>query len=474
MTLNRIKKTTVRIIILTLFMISHHVTLATENDSTIIYKFDIRRNIDPTAWRQTQKGLQRAYNAKADYILIHMNTYGGLLNAADSIRTALLNSKIPVLVFIDNNAASAGALIAIACDSIYMRKGASIGAATVVNQEGKPVPDKYQSYMRSMMRATAESHGKDTIITGADTTYKWIRNPKIAEAMVDPHLSVSNVVDSGKVLTFTTEEAIRFGFCEGEAESIAQVLQKCRIQTPKIVEYTPTTLDKVIGFLMNPIFQSFMIMIMMGGIYFELQTQGVGFPLAAAASAALLYFAPLYLEGLAENWEIILFAVGVILILIEVFVIPGFGVAGISGILLAILGLTLSMVDSIVMQPDFTFLVPFFRALFIVVISIFLAVVISLTTTQYAFASQKGVFRFLALHDTQEKENGYIGVESKHKMLINLCGNAYTILRPSGKVKIGDEVYDARALDGYIDEGEKVKVVKYEAGQVYVVKMPEE
>ena len=121
--------------------------------TTLIYKFDIKEEIAPPVVRTTQKALNEAKKRGADIILIHMNTYGGLVDAADSIRTKILNSDIPVYIFIDNNAASAGALIAIACDSIYMAPVASIGAATVVDQTGKPVPDKYQSYMRSWMRS---------------------------------------------------------------------------------------------------------------------------------------------------------------------------------------------------------------------------------------------------------------------------------------------------------------------------------
>jgi membrane-bound serine protease (ClpP class) len=138
-------------------------------DSILVYKFDIKEMIAPSAWRTTMKNIDRAVSMKADFILIHMNTYGGLVDAADSIRTKLLNCKIPVLAFVDNNAASAGALIAIACDSIYMRTGANIGAATVVNQEGAAMPDKYQSYMRATMRSTAEAHGKISRIIHGDT-----------------------------------------------------------------------------------------------------------------------------------------------------------------------------------------------------------------------------------------------------------------------------------------------------------------
>eukprot|EP00825_Cyclidium_porcatum_P010680 TRINITY_DN15471_c0_g1_i2.p1 TRINITY_DN15471_c0_g1~~TRINITY_DN15471_c0_g1_i2.p1 ORF type:complete len:264 (+),score=12.76 TRINITY_DN15471_c0_g1_i2:137-928(+) len=135
----------------------------------LVYKFNIKENIAPAIWRQTKQAFAEADTLKADLFLIHMNTYGGTVVDADSIRTRILHSKIPTVVFVDNNAASAGALISIACGRIYMRSGASLGAATVVNQTGEKMPDKYQSYMRATMRATAEAHGKDTIINGQDT-----------------------------------------------------------------------------------------------------------------------------------------------------------------------------------------------------------------------------------------------------------------------------------------------------------------
>ncbi|HEX2976465.1 MAG TPA: hypothetical protein VHO68_11070, partial [Bacteroidales bacterium] len=139
-------------------------TTIQDKDIDLIYQFNIMEEIAPPVWRTTRKALDEARRLNADVIIIHLNTYGGMLESADSIRTALLQTPIPVWVFIDNNAASAGALISIACDSIYMRKGANIGAATVVDQEGKVVPDKYQSYMRSMMRSTAEATGRNADI----------------------------------------------------------------------------------------------------------------------------------------------------------------------------------------------------------------------------------------------------------------------------------------------------------------------
>ena len=161
-----------------------------------VYIFDIDEEIAPPITRRMEKAFAEAKAMNADLILIHMNTYGGLVVDADTIRTRILNSKIPIIVFIDNNAASAGALISIACQKIYMRKSANIGAATVVNESAQAMPDKYQSYMRATMRSTAEARGRD---------------PKIAEAMVDEDLFIEGISDSGKVLTFTASEALKNG-----------------------------------------------------------------------------------------------------------------------------------------------------------------------------------------------------------------------------------------------------------------------
>lgn len=153
-----------------------------------------------------------------------------------------------------------------------MREGANIGAATVVNQTGEAMPDKYQSYMRSMIRATAQAHGKDTVVENGKTIVRWHRDPRIAEAMVDERIAVKGVSDSGKILTFTPHEAMQHGYCDGIAENVPEVIQKEGITNYELHEYRPTTMDKVIGFLISPIMQGLLIMVIIGGIYFELQT----------------------------------------------------------------------------------------------------------------------------------------------------------------------------------------------------------
>lgn len=469
-TLNMIRKDFVRMKKIILLLVSVFAFSASDADNgkKLVYVLNIKENITKATWRQTQQAYEAADTLGADVFLIHMNTYGGTVLDADSIRTKILQSPIPVYVFIDNNAASAGALISIACDSIYMRPGGSIGAATVVNQTGEAMPDKYQSYMRSTMRATAEAHGKDTLIFANDTIIQWRRDPKIAEAMVDERVYIEGITDTGQVLTFTAGEAIENGYCHGIAEDIPEVLQKVGIEDYEIVEYKPTFIERIIGFLVSPVISGLLIMAIIGGIYFEMQSPGIGFPLGVAILAAVMYFAPLYLEGLAANWEILVFLAGLILIAVEIFVIPGFGVAGISGILLVFIGLVLSLIGNV----DFDFSPVDTRklgvAVMTVVFGLFGGFILALYLGNKLFTAKSGVFKNLALNTVQNVDEGYLNVESDFLEMKGKKGKAQTVLRPGGKVIVEGEIYDAMALNGFIDKDEKVEVVKVGTSQLYV------
>ena len=288
----------------------------THRDSSLIYVIDLKQDIDRSAMRKINMGIQQAVARQADFLIIDMNTYGGAVDAADSIRTALLQCPIPTISFINVQAASAGALISIACDSIYMRSGSSFGAATVVDQSGQVMPDKYQSFMRGMMRSTAEAHGKKWIAGEEGPQEVWHRDPLIAQQMTD----------TANVLTFTPEEAQKARYCEGMAESLEEVADLLCGEGYVLQKQELSWLHQLLLLLMSPLLQSLFLMMIIGGIYFEMQSPGIGFPLARAIVGGLLYFAPLYLEGLAMHWEIALFIVGLVLLLIELFAIPGFGV----------------------------------------------------------------------------------------------------------------------------------------------------
>lgn len=439
------------------------------SDVKQVYTFKIFREIGSTSWIHTQEAFAEAEAMNADVILLHMNTYGGQVVFADSIRTKILNCKIPVHVFIDNNAASAGALISVACDSIYMRPGANIGAATVVNQSGEKMPDKYQSYMRATIRSTAEAHGKDTIVSGQDTTYQWRRDPHIAEAMVDESIYIAGISDTGKILTFTTLEAIEHGFCEGQADNLDEVLAMLEIHEYNKTEFKPSFYDGLKGFLTSPILQGILILVIMGGIYFELQTPGVGFPILAAAIAAVLYFSPLYIDGLAANWEIIIFIIGLVLIGLEVFVIPGFGVAGVSGIILVVFGLTLSMLDNDWFNFEPVGFNKLLEALGIVLSGLFGSLLAIIYLSKKLLSSNAFGAR-IALQTEENVELGYIGVEASLGEMVGELGVAYTSLRPSGKVMINDDVYDAVAETGFVEKDTPIKVTRFVHGQLYVIK----
>lgn len=421
---------------------------------TKVYKFDIKEEIAPPIWHLTQKAYEEAEDGNFDLVIIHMNTYGGMVDAADSIRTAILNSDIPTYVFIDNNAASAGALISIACDSIYMVPGANIGAATVVNQTGEQMPDKYQSYMRSMMRSTAEANGRD---------------PEIAQAMVDDRIKIPGVIDSGMVLTFTTSEAIENGFCEAEVKTINELLTRAGVEQYEIYKQKLDASDSIIRFLVNPMVSGILIMLIVGGLYFELQSPGVGFPLAAAILGAVLYFAPLYVEGLVENWEIVLFFVGIVLLAIELFVVPGFGFFGIAGIVLIVMSMALAMVGNDGIQftvPDVSAIV---NALIIVSISSIMGLVGAYYLSKKLFSSNSMLN--LSLATTQERSKGFgIDIEA-YKNVIGEIGVVKSDLRPSGKIMVDDQYFDAVSVSGFIEKGQEVKILAYENAQLMVKKL---
>lgn len=418
-----------------------------------IYRFDIKEDIGPGIWRKVQKAINEANSIKADYIFVHLNTYGGMVDMADSIRSKFLYSTIPIIVFIDNNAASAGALISIACNRIYMRKGASIGAATVVNMSGEKMSDKYQSYMRSMMRSTAETRGRDA---------------KIAEGMVDEDLEIKDIKEKGKVLTFTASEAVKHGYCEGIAETIEEVLLLEKIDSYEFIVQKINWTEKIIGFLINPAISGLLIMAIIAGIYFELQSPGIGFPLLLSVIAAVLYFTPHYLEGLAAHWEIFLFFMGIILLVVELLVFPGFGITGIAGILCVITALTFSLIVNDFFDFSLTGWQAFTHALFTVFVSLGMSVILSFILGKKIMKTS--LFNKLVLKTEQRSSEGY-SVNTVIPDLTNKTGVAVTVLRPGGRVEIEGEYYDANSENDFIERGEKVIVIRQESAHIVVRKI---
>jgi len=407
-----------------------------------VYVIKIRKEIAPQMSHFVELGLEAATMDSANYIIIDMDTYGGALTDADLIRTALLEYPKPVYVYINKNAASAGALISIACDSIYMDRGSNIGSATVVDGEGKPAPDKYQSYMRAMMRTTAETNH---------------RNPAIAESMVGTVVGTDSIT-VGKVTAFTTSEAIANNYCEAEVHSLEELYKRLHLDKATIVTFELDTTDEIINFFMNPALRGLLLLLIIGGIYFELQTPGVGFPLIAAMIGVALYFVPSYLNGLAENWEIIIFFVGAVLLIIEITIIPGFGVVGLSGLLLIVASLILVALNNNTF--DFTFVpegdiyITSGTVLFAFTAGIVLIFVAGNQFMKSAF------FNKISAQETFASSDGFTSNFNTESM-IGKQGASYSVLRPSGKVMIDGTVYDAYSRGEYIEVKKTIEVIEH-------------
>lgn len=439
-------KRLISILVIFLFTLS-----AFGSDSlTVFYRIRLDQDIDPSSQRLVTLGLEKAREAQADYILLDLDTYGGAVNAADSIRSAILRYEKPVVAFVNMQAASAGALISIACDSIYMKTGSSIGAATVVSQTGEVMPDKYQSFMRGMMRATAEANGRD---------------PHIAESMTD----------TANVLSLTPTEAIAVGFCEGICENEYEVAEKVsggNAFVIKSMEDDMTWLDRLIQLLLNPLLQSIFMMMIIGGIFVEIRTPGIGLPLVTAIVGALLYFAPAYIGHLAQSWEILLFVVGLILIAVEIFVLPGFGVCGILGIIAVIAALAFSMVDNLeFFHWDGSINIrPIIQPLGIVVLSAAAAVFGSVWIVRKLYETRS--FDHIALRQEMKADEGFTGVVSDLEIYVGQVVTVFTDMRPGGKVMTSDSrILEATLrFGGYASKGEILKVVSAEQGRLYCEK----
>ena len=413
----------------------------------VFYRIRLDRDIDKAAQRQMVEGLKKAAECEADYILLDLDTYGGAVDAADSIRSAILRYETPVLAYVNMQAASAGALISIACDSIYMKTGSSIGAATVVDQTGNVMPDKYQSFMRGMMRSTAQATGRD---------------PMIAESMVD----------TANVLSLTPQEAMKVGYCEGIYESELEVVQAVAGDNEFVIknmEEDLTWVDRLIDLLLNPFLQSIFMMMIIGGIFVEIRTPGIGLPLVTAIVGALLYFAPGYVGNLVEHWEILLFVIGLILIGIEIFVLPGFGVCGISGILCVVIALAFSMVDNIELYrwDGSLNLRPLIKPVGIVVFSATAAIFGSVWLVRKLYATRS--FDNIALRQEMKAEEGFVGVVSGMESHIGEEVTVFTDMRPSGKVQTSDgKIYEATLkFGGFASKGDRLRVLSAEQGRLY-------
>ena len=413
-----------------------------------VFRVTIDGMIDNALARYVERSLSDAEAADAALVVFEVDTFGGLLDAADVIRKAILDAETPTVAVIDRNAASAGALIAYAADKIVFVPGASMGAATAVNQTGEYAPEKIQSYTRGLMRATAEANGRD---------------PRIAEAMVDETIDLPGVAPEGQLLTLSSDEALRLGVADAVLPSTEATIDDLGVAGNVQENHAATGAERILRFLGSPVMASLLMMMMLGGLYFELQTPGVGFAGAMALMGAALFFAPHYLLGLAQSWEIALFAVGIILIAVEVFVTPGFGVFGISGIVAVVGGLFIALIPNI--GFDFPTDGAIAQATTTLAAALVLLVLLAISLARVLPRSKR--FGRLILAPDLSAAEGYTSADTLYD-LVGKRGTAITGLRPSGTADVDGARVDVVSEGPFVAPGASVEVVSARGSRVVV------
>ena len=413
-----------------------------------VYRVTIDGMIDNALAQYVQRALDDAAEADAAAVVFRVDTFGGLLDAADKIRNAILSSPVPTAAVVDRNAASAGAIIAYATDRIVFVPGASMGAATAVDGAGEYAPEKVQSYTRGMIRATAEATGRD---------------PELAEAMVDERIVVPGVVDDSTLLTVSSDEALRLGIADAVLPSVDATVDALGLADREQVQHGATQAERVLRFLGSPVLASILMMMMMGGLYFEIQTPGVGFAGAVALVGAALFFAPHYLLGLVQTWEIALFVVGVGLLLVEVFVTPGFGVFGIAGLVATLGALWIGLVPNI--GFDFPTNGEVAQATTTLAAALVLVVLLAVSLGRLLPKSER--LNRLVLAPTLSSVDGYTSADTI-STLVGQRGTALTGLRPSGTAQVGGVRVDVVSEGPFVAPGSDVEVVSAAGSRVVV------
>lgn len=393
-----------------------------------------------------QRVLERAAQERADVLILNIDTLGGRLDAAVAIRDTLLRSRIKTVAFVNKRAISAGALIALSAEHIVIAPGGTIGAATPVQMgqtdgAASPVGEKTVSYVRKEFRATADARKRP----GA-----------IAEAMVDADVQIEGVIEKGKLLTLTTEEALEHQVADFEANDVPRVLAGLGLSGAQVSYVTENWAERLVRFLTDPVVSSLLMTLGMLGLVVELRTPGFGFPGIIGALCLASFFWGHWLVQLAGWEQLLLLFAGLSLIAGEVFLLPGFGVAGVAGIVCLLVALTTSLFGAGASSR---------------IVALSLArVVISCALASVAFLA---LLRFLPHLPGGRKlvlASGFAGDGRADAEVLapGVTGTTLTPLRPSGIALFGGRRLDVISDGQFIDVGREVVVVRDEGHRVLV------
>jgi len=422
------------VIFITLFIIISLIILNTfANETDEIYLVSIKGTIDLGLSSYVQRVLEEAILNKAKAVILEIDTFGGRVDAAVQIRDKIINLDIPSVAYIKNRAWSAGALIALSAKYILMDKSASIGAA-----EPRPADEKNISALKAEFSSTALSRG---------------RSEKIAAAMVDKDIEIENVIEKDKILTLNTEQAIKLNFADGIVLNIDEILNFLNLKDVKIKYIYPNWAENISRFVTNPTVSSLLLSIGFLGLIIEFWTLGWGIAGTIGIISLSLFFGGHIIVGLA-GWEvIILFLVGLSLLLAEIFIIPGFGLAGIGGIIAILSSIFLTFGNVI-------------RATYSILIALGISIVGVLLLIRYIPSTR--TWRKFILFTQQKRELGYTVGTKDLKRLTGKEGIAITPLRPSGIAEVNDKKLNVITRGEYVSSNTKIKIISVEGNKIIV------
>lgn len=415
----------------------------------LVYRVPVHGVIELGLAPFVQRSIHEAEAAGARAVVLDIETPGGRVDAAQQVVDAIRNAELPVYAFVNRRAFSAGAMIALAADRVYMRSGAVMGAATPVTGEGQKAPEKIVSAMRSEMRALAEEAGLD---------------PRVAEAMVDEEIAIDGLVEAGKLLTLTTEEAARIGYAE-EVPDLNALLAATGLATANVQATETNWAESVVRFLTHPAVAPLLLSLGFLGLVVEIKTPSFGLAGLVGLGSLALFFGSRYLVGLAGWEEVILLGLGILLITLEVLVIPGFGIAGIAGIAAVTGSVFLSLISHFATGAEML------QAAGILSLTVLVVVVAGWALLRHLPRSGRFTRSGLMLGNATSRETGYLSSVVRAE-LIGATGVAVTDLRPAGAAQVNDERLDVVAEADWIPAGTPVRVVRSE-GYRHVVRPSE-
>ena len=394
-----------------------------------------------------ERSLREAAAANASVVILDVDTPGGRVDAAERIADAVSDSEVPVYAYVNRRALSAGALISLSAQQIYMRPGSTIGAATPVTGEGQPADEKIVSAMRSQMRSLAEARGLD---------------PRIAEAMVDAEIEVPDVIPSGQLLTLTASEAAVVGYAV-EVDTWDDLMAMLGTMGNVVVDQEVNWAERLVRFLSHPVVAPFLLSLGFLGLLVEIRTPTFGIAGLAGVLALAAFFGSHFIIGLAGMEGILVFGLGSILLLVEVFFLPGMGVFGVLGILAMLTGAYMSMLGGLPVQEDFT------RAGIVLTVALLMVFVSSWMLLRHMPANRRLTNLGIFLGEETSRDTGYTSSDRREE-LVGAEGVAATDLRPAGSGEFGDERVDVVAESEWIEKGSPIKIVASE-GYRHVVRL---